>query len=96
MIKKEWYEEDFFQCSCASGWHCSCFTVTRDIEENSLYVSTLMSPGNFWHRCKQVWGFLFGGRSNLHFDNFIFDNEDIDRLMKLLKRQQEERPNINA
>ena len=88
MINSKYWEEEFFECKCASGWYCSMLRITRDTEDNEISLATLMSPGNFWHRFKQVWGFLFGTRGNLHFDQFLFENEDMDKLVALLQKQQ--------
>lgn len=76
----------FFECECYSPEHILRFTY--DEEDKELYTSIFLCQyrnifKRFWVAVKYVLGYkcIFGA-----WDCFIFKNEDIEELSKLLEK----------
>lgn len=75
---------ELFICECCNTEHQLIFSY--DEEDHITFVSIHLIPErNIW---KRIWGaikYIFGHRSIYgHFDEFIFNNEDANKLQKVV------------
>lgn len=74
---------DLFVCACYNVEHQIIFTY--DPEWDEIYASVYLRPDNFFKRIKNAVKYIFGHRSRYgDFDEFIFNNNDIERLKTVL------------
>lgn len=74
---------DLFVCACYNVEHQIIFTY--DPKWDEIYVSVYLLPDNFFKRIKNAVKYIFGYRSRYgDFDEFIFNNKDIERLKTVL------------
>lgn len=76
---------ELFICQCANTEHQLIFSYFPDDNENEVYVSVHLSPDRFWKRLVNAVKYLFGYRSKYgDFDEFIFRNQDADKLQSVV------------
>lgn len=74
---------NLFVCACYNVEHQIIFTYNPEWDE--IYVSVYLRPDNFFKRIKNAVKYIFGHRSRYgDFDEFIFNNNDIERLKTVL------------
>lgn len=72
---------ELFVCQCGSHEHQLIFRYFTEDEDQEVYVTVHLSPGNWWERLKNGIRYIFGYRSKYgEFDEFIFRREDAERL----------------
>lgn len=79
---------ELFVCRCDNTEHQLIFTYfDDDLDERFVYCSVHLVPqGNIWRRIKDGIKYIFGYKSKYgHFDEFIFKNEDVHKLEKIVK-----------
>jgi hypothetical protein len=79
--------DDYFECSCHSPEHTLKFTFDDDPEYPAIYVCVFLAEGKLltriWNAIKYVLGYKcrYG-----HFDEFILQREDCDRLVSVVNK----------
>lgn len=84
---------EFFECACFSDEHTLKFSY--DPDENELFTSVYLNQyRNVWKRIWVAVKYVFGYPSKYgHWDCFVMQPEDAERLKALLERFVEgERP----
>ena len=77
--------EEFYQCACHSEEHL--IKVYIDLETNQAHLIVALKKFGFFKRLIQGIKYLFGHESDFgHFDDFIFNAEDIPQFIKTLER----------
>jgi len=81
---------EHFECRCGSPEHLLTFRLWEDKYGMDLYAYVLLNPEPFY---KRIWlgiKYIFGYTSRYgHFDEFILDPTDRDRLIDLLNKYKE-------
>lgn len=73
---------DIFICSCHNTEHQLIFSYDED---GIVYVTTHLTSKSFWKRIINGIKYIFGHKSKYgHFDEFIFNPEDINKLENIL------------
>lgn len=74
---------ELFICKCANTEHQLIFSYFPD--DNEVYMSIYLVPDNFWKRFINAVKYLFGYKSKYGaFDEFIFNNQDADKLQSVV------------
>jgi len=88
------YNIEYMECRCMSPEHLLKFHL--DLEDGDLCVDFHLANYLPWY--KRIWvgvKYAFGYKSKYgDFDEFIFKDEDIDNLMKLLIHQKKTKHDI--
>jgi len=76
---------DYYECSCFSSEHTLKFII--DPDEKELYTEIyLQQPSGFFKRIWKAIKYVFGYKCRYgHFDCFLFKDQDIADLQKLLE-----------
>ena len=84
---------EFFECECYSDEHLLKFILDEDEEYPSLCVSIFLSqPHSFIKRIWLAIKYIFGYKCKYgHFDCFLFNVQDSDRLVALLQNYKKAR-----
>lgn len=76
---------ELFICKCGNVEHQLIFSHSDDKDDKEIYLSVHLIPDNFWRRIKNAVKYILGYRSRYgHFDEFILDPEDADKLQKVV------------
>lgn len=87
-------EHELFICQCDSVEHQLVFSHFPDDEDNDVFMSIHLIPErNIRKRIWKAIKYIFGYKCTYgHFDEFIFDKADADKLQKIvdiLKREDD-------
>lgn len=76
---------EYFECCCHSPEHLMRFNLDRE-EPSVIYISVHLSS-DVWHkRIVNAVRYVFGHTSRYgHFDEFLFRQEDCDKLISMLE-----------
>jgi len=82
------YSIEYMECRCMSPEHLLKFHL--DLEDGDLCVDFHLANWLPWY--KRIWTavcYVFGYKSKYgDFDEFLFKDEDVDRLLELLEHQR--------
>ncbi len=84
MAKSNKNVNDVFICQCYNTEHQLIFSYNKDWEK--VFVSVHLSPEyKIWKRIWFAIKYMFGYRCKYgHFDEFIFNKDDADKLQKVV------------
>lgn len=82
--------DDFYVCQCSWSGHTLRWQLVRwdwdELPEVSVHIN-LDHHLSFWRRLLEAFKYIFKMRSSSpHFDDWIMDERDLDRLTEFLKR----------
>lgn len=81
---------EYFECRCHSPEHILSFKLFDYDDEPELYAYVLLIPEPFFKRVYNGIKYIFGYTSKYgHFDEFIFNPEDTDRIIELFAKYKE-------
>jgi hypothetical protein len=79
----------FFECHCHSPEHTLVFHLFDD-DPKMLCAHVFLNPDNFFKRIWNSIKYIFGYKCAYgHFDEFIFNPKDAQKLMNLLEQIKE-------
>jgi len=88
------YNIEYMECRCMSPEHLLKFHL--DLEDGDLCLDFHLADWTPWY--KRIWTavkYVFGYKSKYgDFDEFIFKDEDVDRLLELLVHQKKTKEEI--
>lgn len=96
MILKSLRNADYFECACKNDEHTLRFWLDDwdDGYPPELYAHVFLIGDRFFKRLWQAVLFIFGHKSRFgHFDEWILDEDDADRMIALLKDFKTNRKN---
>jgi len=80
-------EKQYFECSCHSPEHTLSFTFDNDESFPAIYGCVFLGERPWYKRLWAATKYVFGHKCKYgHFDEFIFDPEDCDRMIGIMKR----------
>lgn len=80
--------KEYYQCSCYSDEHL--IKVFLNLEDNQLILTVGLRKFNFFQRLVAGIKYIFGYECKCgHFDEFVFQPEDITRFKKVLEKAEE-------
>ena len=86
-------ETQYFECQCHDVEHTLRISLQKEIGprgEDELYVHIFLSDTSFWRRLWLGIKYIFGHKSQYgHFTEFMMQSSDKDRLIKLLRRMND-------
>ncbi len=79
-------DTQYFECQCSSAEHALVFTL--DQEESEIYTEVFLNNYRpWWKRVGVAVKYVFGYKCKYgHFDCFLMQNKDADRLITMLKK----------
>ena len=79
-------EHELFICQCDNTEHQLIFSHFVDDEDHDVYVSVHLTPEySIWKRIWMAIKYIFGYKCCYgHFDEFIFNPKDADKLQKVV------------
>jgi len=82
------YSVEYMECACGSTEHLMKFHI--DLDDGDLCLDVHLANWLPWYkRLYRAIKYLFGYKSKYgDFDNIIMKDEDVDRLLELLKYQK--------
>lgn len=80
-------KHELFVCECDNVEHQLIFSYFKDEQEDEVYMEVHLIPEyNIWKRIWNAVKYIFGYRSRYgHFDCFIFQKCDAQKLAKIVK-----------
>lgn len=80
-------KKEYFECSCYSPEHTLSFVLDDDETFPALYGCIFLGEKPWYKRVVSAVKYVFGYKCKYgHFDEFIFDPSDCDRLIAMLKQ----------
>lgn len=83
------FKSEYFECSCSSSEHTLRFMLWEG-DEPEVYAHVFLAPDPFFARIWNAIKYVFGYRCRYgHFDEFIMQPEDAERMIDLMTRYKE-------
>jgi hypothetical protein len=80
-------EKEYFECSCRSPEHTLSFVLDDDEEFPAIYGYVFLGEKTLGRRIADAVRHVLGYKCRYgHFDEFILDPKDCDRMIGLLKK----------
>ena len=81
------FKREYFECSCFSPEHTLSFWFDDDKEFSCIYVSVFLSNDVWYKRLIKAVKYVFGYKCRYgHFDEFLFKENDVDRLISVISQ----------
>lgn len=83
-------EKEYFECSCHSPEHTLSFVLDDDDVAPTVYGAVFLGEYPWHRRIVKAFKYILGYKCKYgHFDEFIFDPADCDRMIGLMKKLKE-------
>lgn len=80
-------DREYFECACHSPEHTLSFLFDDDDEFPAIYAYVFLGEKPWHKRIVDATRHVLGYKCKYgHFDEFVFDADDCDRMMTLLKK----------